>query len=61
MTNEMTFDRGKLHALKAAYNRAIKAGKSRDDAFGFDGQLLIVGYAKYLIEYLETKLGGSNG
>lgn len=59
---EMSFDYGKLQALKSAYNRAIEAGKSRDDAFGFDGQLFVVGYAKYLIEYLETKFkGGSNG
>jgi len=49
---EMSFDKGKLEALKTAYARAVKAGV---DTFAFDGSLFVVGYAKYLIEYLETR------
>jgi stalled ribosome rescue protein Dom34 len=50
---EVMFDRAKLARLKAAHKAAEKAGIA---AFVFDGDEYVVGYAKYMIEYLETKL-----
>lgn len=47
------FDAAALQALKKAYNRAVQEGQEQ---FMFSGQVLLVGYAKYLIEYLETKI-----
>jgi hypothetical protein len=46
----ITFTRVKLQALKQAYNTA-KRLDSLD--FTFEGQQMLVAYAKYLIEYLE--------
>lgn len=40
-----------LRVLKRSYLRAIKAGK---DEFKFNGQPILVSYAKYLIEFLEA-------
>lgn len=50
------FDRPRLERLKQAYAKAL-----RDDAaeFTFEGIQLVTSYAKYLIEYLETRLGES--
>ena len=39
-----------LAALKRRYNLAIKYNK---EIFEFKGQELLMGYAKYVIEYLE--------
>lgn len=40
-----------LPELKNRYNKAIKNG---NDTFMFNNVEILVGYAKYLIEYLET-------
>jgi hypothetical protein len=40
-----------LRVLKREYKKAVKAGK---DSFFFNGSELLVGYAKYLIEFLEA-------
>jgi hypothetical protein len=48
-TIEFTPD--KLKALKKAYNKARTLGREQ---FDFEGHPLLVPYAKYLIEYLET-------
>lgn len=40
-----------LPKLKRLYNKAIKEGKSE---FEYHEQTLLVSYAKYLIEYLNT-------
>lgn len=42
-----------LERFKQAYDVARVAAK---DTFMFDGNEFVVSYAKYLIEYLETKL-----
>ena len=47
----------KLKQLKAALQRAQAAGKDRYDTFELDGSEYVVGYADYLVEYLETRLG----
>lgn len=48
------FDAAKLKRLIVAHKNAVAAG---DDTFVFDGHELVCGYAKYLIEYLEQRLG----
>jgi len=52
MTDMVTFDRNKLKQLKAAYTKAVQMNL---DTFTFDHKVYVVGYAKYLIEYLEGK------
>lgn len=42
-----------LNRFKIAYE---KAGKEKLDQFVFDGNTYVVGYAKYLIQYLESQL-----
>lgn len=49
----ITFDRQELSNLKRSYTVAIR---NKKDQFIFKGSPLLVSYAKYLIEYLETKL-----
>lgn len=49
----VTFDRPKLERLKAAIAAAQAAGL---DQFTFEGHDYMVGYAKYLAEYLEGRL-----
>lgn len=53
MTVEMRFSKADLKRLKVAYKQAVDAGQ---DQFTFDGHEFVVGYAKYLIEYLEGAL-----
>jgi hypothetical protein len=48
----VSFDEDKLSNFKRAYNNAKKEGK---DIFIFDGNEFVLGYAKYMIEYLEGK------
>lgn len=48
----VNFDKKKFLALKKAYNKAKKDNKK---VFEFEGNQLLVDYAKYLIEYLEPK------
>lgn len=47
------FDRKKLKELKRRYTIAMR---DNQDIFVFEGKELVTGYAKYMIEYLETKL-----
>ena len=42
--------------LKAAYTEACKT-LGRDDTFMWEGNEFLVGYAKYLVEYLEMQFG----
>jgi hypothetical protein len=46
----INFTPQKLADLKVAYEKAKAAGK---ESFVFEGNELLVSYAKYLIEYLE--------
>ena len=50
-TIAVNFDRAKLVRLK----KAIK-GREITDTIDFEGQQLVVGYAQYLVEYLERRL-----
>lgn len=50
----MIFTKAKLTKLKRAYTNAVK---DKEDIFTFEGQELVTGYAKYLIEYLNLKFG----
>jgi hypothetical protein len=49
---EMT--REKTKALRMAYDQAINRGV---EEFDFEGHILVVGYAGFLLEYLEGKYG----
>jgi hypothetical protein len=51
---EITWDRAKRDQLRKAYNAALAAGK---EVFQFEGHDLLVSYAKYLLEYLDSRLG----
>lgn len=46
------FTRAKLDQLKDHYTMARRRGA---DQFMFEGQPFVMAYAKYLIEYLESK------
>lgn len=48
----INFTRAKLDAFKAKYDEARMKGQ---DTFKFEERPIFVPYAKYLIEYLETK------
>jgi len=52
--NTVTITAESLPKLKAAYQRAVDEGR---DTFFFEGNEYVVGYAKYLIEYVEPRLG----
>lgn len=54
-TKTITFTRDNLSRLKKIYEDAISSGKSRDDVIEFDGHSLLLGYAKYLIDYIEFR------
>lgn len=46
------FDRPKLDRLKKDYDKAKASGAEQ---FTFDGEVYLVSYAKYVIEYLESQ------
>lgn len=48
----MEFSKEQFETLKKTYKKAFDAGL---DTFPFYGELLATSYAKYLIEFLETK------
>ena len=45
-----TFDKSKYQKLQNAYDKAKKDNKEQ---FNFYGEVLLVSYAKYLLEYLK--------
>lgn len=49
----VVFTRDTLKLFKRAYNNATRRGH---ESFIFEGNEYLVGYAKYLIEYLEATL-----
>lgn len=51
------FNKIKLIKFEKAYDKAEKANA---ESFVFEGNEYVLGYAKYLIEYLEGKLKGDN-
>jgi hypothetical protein len=52
------WNRAKLRRFKAEYERQLTRGKSKDATFAFDNHIFVMGYAKYLIEYLELRFVG---
>lgn len=48
----MEFNENDIKALRKAYDAAVK---NELDEFEFQGNTLVTGYAKYLLEYLEGK------
>lgn len=50
--NTINFTPGKLTKLRKEYLEAVQKG---DEQFTFEGNVLLVCYAKYLIEYLEMQ------
>lgn len=56
MSNEntvlVTFTQEKFEQLKKAYAVAVKAEQTQ---FTFEGNVVMVDYAKYLIEYLNNR------
>lgn len=52
-TPMVEFNKAKLIKFKKAYDKAEKADT---ESFVFEGNEYILGYAKYLIEYLEGRL-----
>jgi len=49
----ISFDNNKYTKLRKAYKTALNDGKK---SFVFEGHEVLVSYAKYLLEYLETQL-----
>ena len=49
----ITINKSELANLKLAREKAIERG---DEKFLFQGKVILVSYAKYLIEYLESKI-----
>lgn len=52
----VTFTPESARRLKAVYTEECKT-KTKNDSFLFDGNEYVLGYAKYLIEYLELQFG----
>jgi len=48
---KITMNKQELSRLKRYYRRAIRQGKTK---FTFQGHVLLVAFAKYYIEYIET-------
>jgi hypothetical protein len=51
--NTVNWDRPKLERFKKEYEKAVKENVA---TFKFDGKEFVPGFAKYLIEYLETRI-----
>jgi hypothetical protein len=54
MSNTISFDKEVLKELKAEYNKSVE---NKIEVFNFKGNELLTDYAKYLIEFLESKFG----
>jgi len=52
MTTAISWTAPMLARFKRAYSKALNA---KAGSFTFDGNEFVVGYAKYLIEYLEGR------
>ena len=46
-----------LRGVRKAYNEAVERG---DEVFDYEGSPLLVGYANYLIQYMEMVLTGED-
>lgn len=53
----LEWDKDKLEKFKVAYEESIIfAHDPVNDVFTFEGNIFVISYAKYLIEYLEQTL-----
>jgi hypothetical protein len=52
----ITWDREKYNRLYTDVQHAIKQGMTSDHIITFDGHKLVLGYAKYLLEYVDQQL-----
>lgn len=50
----INFDKPMRERLRKAWQAAVDQGK---DEFMFEGNLFLTDYAKYLLEFLDLKLG----
>lgn len=53
----ITWDTRKLASFKRSYARASRGLARPESTFTFQGHEFVLGYAKYLIQYLDSKLG----
>ena len=53
MTDTISFDTRKYRALKHAYEQAVDKGA---ESFWFEDHELVTSFAKYMLQFLETKL-----
>ena len=53
MSETITFDAKTFKSFKEKYNRAVE---NKQEIFIFDGHELLTEYAKYLIEYINSRL-----
>lgn len=53
MAAEISWTKGKLSRFKKLYADTLAAGKTE---FQFEGHVVFTGYAKYLIEFLQSKI-----
>lgn len=54
--NEVVFTPRKLAELEREYEDALRAGLQPGDVLQFDGNEYVMGFARYLIEYLRGRL-----
>jgi len=58
----VTWDKSKFKRFKKVFQQYLVNGEllpnEKDSVFEFEGNDFVVGYAKYLIEYLEPKFKG---
>lgn len=52
MVGHVTFDAKKVEEFRKAY---VNAKENKAESFFFEGGEYLVSYAKYLLEYLDTK------
>jgi basic membrane lipoprotein Med (substrate-binding protein (PBP1-ABC) superfamily) len=53
-TKKVSFTPEKLKKFRTAYKNAVD---SKKDVFVFEGNGFVTEYAKYMIQYLDTKFG----
>lgn len=46
------FDEDRYKHLKRLYEKAVE---EKEEMFLFEGQFMVTGFAKYVLEYLDTK------
>lgn len=52
MSTYLNIDKVDYHVLKNLYQQALENG---EDQFRFKGNSILVSYARYLIQYLDTQ------